>query len=351
MDSSTANHSRIEYARICVEISASSPLPDFIRLREEGLIKTLQVEYEWKPSPCRSCNTFGHSDSQCPISSGPPVIVKKTMPSSPGGKSSATIAQNKCEWVLVKHPKIYADVVKDPIASQSNPFNPLMDEAVTRETLVSGQVEVTNEGDSKNVGYVIVQEDEMEVAALVVTVQERNSQSTNGDTSKGVDEPFVGDCSTHEKNDAMIDDQAMLPIQAVVGSINGETSVQDGSGPATVQVVKETTKVPLMHPTKDPMLGKAVLKESRIGTGTSIPRQSTLKAHKIISNGQRPGQSDQNCDFFIYLFDSADAHPECKSGAPDVSNASKSKKRNKSHKKVASATHHKKSSRDTSIDD
>ncbi|KAK1262135.1 hypothetical protein QJS04_geneDACA020460 [Acorus gramineus] len=34
MDSSTANRSRIEYARICVEISASSSLPDFIRLRE-----------------------------------------------------------------------------------------------------------------------------------------------------------------------------------------------------------------------------------------------------------------------------------------------------------------------------
>ncbi|KAK1303910.1 hypothetical protein QJS10_CPB11g01511 [Acorus calamus] len=292
MDSSTANRSRIEYARICVEISASSPLPDFIRLREEGLIKTLQVEYEWKPSPCRSCNTFGHSDSQCPISSGPPVIVKKTVPSSQGGKSAATIAQNKCEWVLVKHPKISVAVAKDPIASQSNPFNPLMDEAVTRETLVSGQVEVTNEGDSKNVGDVIVQEDEMEVAALVVTVQERNSQSTNGDTSKGVDESFVGDCSAHEKNDAMVDDQDMLPIQAVVVSINGETSVQDGSGPANVQVVKETTKVPLMHPTKDLILGKAVLKDSRTCTGTSIPRQSTLKAQKIISTGQRPAGHD-----------------------------------------------------------
>ncbi|KAK1301684.1 hypothetical protein QJS10_CPB12g00915 [Acorus calamus] len=116
MDSSTANHTRIEYARICVEISASSSLPDFIRLREEGSIKTLQVEYEWKPSPSRSCNTFDHSDSQCPLPSGSPILVKAYVSSYQGSQNAATVAQNKGEWVPVKHHRTTVVVEKDPMA-------------------------------------------------------------------------------------------------------------------------------------------------------------------------------------------------------------------------------------------
>ncbi|KAK1307758.1 hypothetical protein QJS10_CPA09g00850 [Acorus calamus] len=70
MDSSTSSRSRIEFARICVEISASSPLPDLIRLKEDGVVKEITVEYEWKPSPCRTCNTFGHTEAQCPMPRG-----------------------------------------------------------------------------------------------------------------------------------------------------------------------------------------------------------------------------------------------------------------------------------------
>ncbi|KAK1262136.1 hypothetical protein QJS04_geneDACA020461 [Acorus gramineus] len=76
----------------------------------------------------------------------------------------------------------------------------------------------------------------------------------------------------------MADDQAM--VQPVVGSINGATSTQDGSGPAIVQVVKEITKVSSMHSIKGPILGKAVLKESRTRALLFLPTP-TSKRRKL----------------------------------------------------------------------
>ncbi|KAK1327173.1 hypothetical protein QJS10_CPA01g01639 [Acorus calamus] len=67
MDTATANRSRIAFARVCIEISAHSDLPDSILYREEGIWKDILVEYEWKPSPCPACSTFGHSSAQCAV--------------------------------------------------------------------------------------------------------------------------------------------------------------------------------------------------------------------------------------------------------------------------------------------
>ncbi|KAK1278351.1 hypothetical protein QJS04_geneDACA014814 [Acorus gramineus] len=67
MDTATANRSRIAFARVCIEISSHSDLPDSILYREEGIWKDILVEYEWKPSPCPACSTFGHSSAQCVV--------------------------------------------------------------------------------------------------------------------------------------------------------------------------------------------------------------------------------------------------------------------------------------------
>ncbi|KAK1296642.1 hypothetical protein QJS10_CPB15g01223 [Acorus calamus] len=130
----------------------------------------------------------------------------------------------------------------------------------------------------------------MVAAALMVTAQERNSQSFNGDTFKGIG----------------------LAVQPVVDSIVGEPSPQDGLGLAAVQVAKEITKSPI-HPTKDLICGKAD-QESRTSMGTSIPPHSNLKAQKIKSFGQRQGQPQLD----------QDALTERKCGEPNVS---KNKKR------------------------
>ncbi|KAK1270969.1 hypothetical protein QJS04_geneDACA004421 [Acorus gramineus] len=71
MDTATASQSRVAFARVCIEISAQSELPDSVLYREEGIWKDIPVEYEWKPSPCPNCSTFGHSSAQCAVTPKP----------------------------------------------------------------------------------------------------------------------------------------------------------------------------------------------------------------------------------------------------------------------------------------
>ncbi|KAJ6999305.1 hypothetical protein NC653_010103 [Populus alba x Populus x berolinensis] len=77
-DALTYSCTRLDYARLCVELDASLP---FIHsfdidcpLSAEPI--TVTVDYEWKPSRCGKCNVFGHS---CPIPSIPnPTISPAT---------------------------------------------------------------------------------------------------------------------------------------------------------------------------------------------------------------------------------------------------------------------------------
>ncbi|KAJ6319644.1 hypothetical protein OIU78_015121 [Salix suchowensis] len=64
-DEQTINCKRLDFARLCVELDASVP---FIRQFEvESPLSTVPVkvtvEYEWKPSRCEACQSFGH---KCP---------------------------------------------------------------------------------------------------------------------------------------------------------------------------------------------------------------------------------------------------------------------------------------------
>ena len=62
-DEQTYNCTRLEYARVCVEIDAAQP---FIREFEiDSPLSTdpitVTVDYEWKPTCCDKCKVFGHS--------------------------------------------------------------------------------------------------------------------------------------------------------------------------------------------------------------------------------------------------------------------------------------------------
>lgn len=62
MDKLTSTQSRLPFARICVEVTAEANLPSNINyLDENGNICTEVVKYEWMPSKCARCKTFGHS--------------------------------------------------------------------------------------------------------------------------------------------------------------------------------------------------------------------------------------------------------------------------------------------------
>nr|TKR98076.1 hypothetical protein D5086_0000206770 [Populus alba] len=73
-DESTYNCTRLDYARVCVEVDASLPyVHDFeieSPLTSEPI--TVKVDYEWKPSRCEKCHIFGHS---FPIT--PPLQMNK----------------------------------------------------------------------------------------------------------------------------------------------------------------------------------------------------------------------------------------------------------------------------------
>ncbi|KAJ6408820.1 hypothetical protein OIU84_008506 [Salix udensis] len=54
---------RLDYARLCVELDAGLPFIHHFEMDSPLLGEPLRVnvEYEWKPSSCESCRTFGHN--------------------------------------------------------------------------------------------------------------------------------------------------------------------------------------------------------------------------------------------------------------------------------------------------
>lgn len=66
MDAATTLKTRLNYARLLVEVSANDELPDEINLtlcNGENVIQ--KVEYEWVPPKCNLCKCFGHTREQC----------------------------------------------------------------------------------------------------------------------------------------------------------------------------------------------------------------------------------------------------------------------------------------------
>ncbi|KAG5232953.1 DUF4283 domain-containing protein [Salix suchowensis] len=65
-DEQTFCCSRLDYARVCVEIDAALPFTHNFNITtpfSEAPLN-IQVEYEWKPSRCEKCKLFGHSCKQ-----------------------------------------------------------------------------------------------------------------------------------------------------------------------------------------------------------------------------------------------------------------------------------------------
>ncbi|KAJ6370628.1 hypothetical protein OIU76_028835, partial [Salix suchowensis] len=61
-DESTFSCKRLEYARVCVEVDAAHPFVHNFELEIPQSSDTVRVdvEYEWKPSRCKSCKVYGH---------------------------------------------------------------------------------------------------------------------------------------------------------------------------------------------------------------------------------------------------------------------------------------------------
>lgn len=69
LDESTASRSRLTYARVYVEISATDDIPCSFDLElPNGDTIEIQVAFPWKPEMCRVCKLFGHNDNTCKVS-------------------------------------------------------------------------------------------------------------------------------------------------------------------------------------------------------------------------------------------------------------------------------------------
>ncbi|XP_039002034.1 uncharacterized protein LOC120128424 [Hibiscus syriacus] len=66
MDSITASKSRLEFAKICVEVGPSEAIPKFVDVvLNNGKTVSIVVEVPWMPPCCKYCNVFGHSVKGC----------------------------------------------------------------------------------------------------------------------------------------------------------------------------------------------------------------------------------------------------------------------------------------------
>ncbi|GAV62976.1 DUF4283 domain-containing protein/zf-CCHC_4 domain-containing protein, partial [Cephalotus follicularis] len=66
MDTPTTNRHSLTFARVCVDMLASSPFPSSIALDfDDGSSTVVNVEYPWKPQACSLCKVFDHSNKSC----------------------------------------------------------------------------------------------------------------------------------------------------------------------------------------------------------------------------------------------------------------------------------------------
>ncbi|GKF10851.1 zinc knuckle CX2CX4HX4C containing protein, partial [Tanacetum coccineum] len=74
---------RNSYARALIEVSAKTTLLDSIIVAipfpngKGHSMETIEIEYEWQPPRCETCNIFNHNDNQCPKKEKVPVQNEK----------------------------------------------------------------------------------------------------------------------------------------------------------------------------------------------------------------------------------------------------------------------------------
>ncbi|KAL1554436.1 hypothetical protein AAHA92_14993 [Salvia divinorum] len=77
VDHNIATRARLSYARICVEIDISKPVPEKYMIRVEEKDVTLQVKCDKVPQYCSSCKHVGHLEEHCYAFGKRPAPPKK----------------------------------------------------------------------------------------------------------------------------------------------------------------------------------------------------------------------------------------------------------------------------------
>ncbi|XP_042029955.1 uncharacterized protein LOC121776865 [Salvia splendens] len=88
LDHATITRARLSYARICIEIDISKPVPDKYMLRIGGKDVTLQVKWDKIPQYCSACKHVGHSEEHCYAFGKRPTPPKKDFSRSASQKQN-----------------------------------------------------------------------------------------------------------------------------------------------------------------------------------------------------------------------------------------------------------------------
>ncbi|GAV92257.1 DUF4283 domain-containing protein/zf-CCHC_4 domain-containing protein [Cephalotus follicularis] len=96
MDINTTHRQALLFARVCVDMPATSAFQDSITLElVDGSTISVGVEYPWKPNACTLCKVLDHSNRSCPR-----AIRREWLP------RPVLMAQKKPEdaegWIMVK---------------------------------------------------------------------------------------------------------------------------------------------------------------------------------------------------------------------------------------------------------
>ncbi|KAI8551298.1 hypothetical protein RHMOL_Rhmol06G0174900 [Rhododendron molle] len=85
-DDLTEKGLRLSFAKICVEVTVDSPLPDVVEVEyANGASASVVAKYPWKPTRCSECRVFGHTEARHKVpvvevgAKAPPPVL-----SSPG---------------------------------------------------------------------------------------------------------------------------------------------------------------------------------------------------------------------------------------------------------------------------
>ncbi|GAV93056.1 DUF4283 domain-containing protein [Cephalotus follicularis] len=90
MDAATSAGNRLNFARVCVEMKASSSFPNSFKVRRRsGILAEVMVQYVWKPSVCSACRVFDHSSKQCQL------VEDKTLPAQVYGEEIQNLSQKE----------------------------------------------------------------------------------------------------------------------------------------------------------------------------------------------------------------------------------------------------------------
>ncbi|KAF7126741.1 hypothetical protein RHSIM_Rhsim11G0147600 [Rhododendron simsii] len=98
-DHLTESGQRLSFAKICVEVDCSSPLPSSFDLKyANGDMVEIRVQYPWKPMMCSDYMVFGHGVSNCPkkVPSMGPEAVKNHV------NLGKNVAPGHTEWQAVE---------------------------------------------------------------------------------------------------------------------------------------------------------------------------------------------------------------------------------------------------------